>query len=69
VRFRLPDPALRADLRDFLQRWGCVTYEVTDDTIEVIVPDGPERQGRRELDLFLETWRAHHPGLELELLD
>jgi hypothetical protein len=70
VRVRLPDPALRADLRDFLHRWGCVTYEVNDDTIEVIVPDVPaERQGRRELDLYLETWRAYHPGLELELLD
>jgi hypothetical protein len=70
MRVRLPDPALRADLRDFLHRWGCVTYEVSDGAIEVIVPDAPaERQGRRELHLYLETWRAHHPGLELELLD
>jgi hypothetical protein len=70
VRVRLPDLALRADLRDFFHRWGCVTYEVSDDAIEVIVPDAPgQRQGRRELHLYLETWRAHHPGLELELLD
>jgi hypothetical protein len=47
-----------------------VTYEVIDDTIEVIVPDAPtEQQGRRELQLHLETWRAHHPDLELELID
>jgi hypothetical protein len=59
VRVRLPDPALRADLRAFFQRWGCVTYEVSDDALEVIV----------ELHLYLETWRAHHPGLELELVD
>jgi len=53
-----------------VHRWGCVTYVVDDDVIEVIVPDASgERQGRRELDLYLETWRAHHPGLELELLD
>ena len=70
MRVRLPDPALRADLRDFLHRWGFVTYEVNDGVIEVIVPDArAERQGRRELHLYLETWRAHHPGLELELLD
>jgi hypothetical protein len=70
MRIRLPDPALRTDLRDFLHRWGCVTYEVNDGAIEVIVPDAlAERQGRRELHLYLETWRAHHPGLELELLD
>jgi hypothetical protein len=70
VRVRLPDPALRADLRAFFQRWGCVTYEVSDDALEVIVPDAlAERQGRRELHLYLETWRAHHPGLELELVD
>jgi hypothetical protein len=50
--------------------WGCVTYEVSDDALEVIVPDAlAERQGRRELHLYLETWRAHHPGLELELVD
>jgi hypothetical protein len=70
VRVQLPDPALRADLRDFLHRWGCVTYEVNDDTIEVTVPDAPaERQGRRELDLYLETWREHHLGLELASAD
>ena len=70
MRVRLPDPALRADLRDFFHRWGCVTYEVNDEAIEVIVSDAPaERQGRRELELYLETWRAHHPGLELEVLD
>lgn len=46
MRVRLPDPALRADLRDFLHRWGCVTYEVIDGAIEVIVSDAPaERQG------------------------
>jgi hypothetical protein len=70
MRVRLPDPVFRADLRDFLHRWGFVTYEVSDDAIEVIVPDAPaKRQGRRELHLYLETWRAHHPGLELELVD
>jgi hypothetical protein len=46
VRVRLPDPSHRADLRDFFHRWGCVTYEVSDDALEVIVPDAPaERQG------------------------
>jgi hypothetical protein len=28
-----------------------------------------KRQGRRELHLYLETWRAQDPGLEPELLD
>ncbi len=69
MRVRLPDPELRADLRDFFHRWGCVTYEVNDDAIEVIVPDAPAESQGRELHLYLETWRAHHPGLELELLD
>jgi hypothetical protein len=70
MRIRLPDPALRVDLRDFCRRWGCVTYEVGEAAIEVIVPDvAGERQRRRELQLYLETWRAQHPGVELELLD
>jgi hypothetical protein len=41
MRIRLPDPALRADLRDFFHRWGCVTYEANDGAIEVIVPTLP----------------------------
>jgi hypothetical protein len=70
VRVRLPDPALRADLRNFLHRWGCVTSEVNDAAIEIIVPDAADQhQGRRELHVYLETWRAHHPGLELTLRD
>ncbi len=70
MRIRLPDPALRTGLRDFFHRWGCVTYVIADDLIEVLVPDASgERQGRRELNLYLETWRAHHPRLELELQD
>ena len=55
-----------------MQRWGRVTYEVIDAAIEVIVSDAPaepQRRRRRELDIYLETWRAHHPGLELEPLD
>jgi hypothetical protein len=70
LRVRLPDPAPRADLREFFRRWGCFTYEVSDDVIDVIVPDAAgAREGRRELRLYLETWRAHHPACELELLD
>jgi hypothetical protein len=47
-----------------------VTYEVGEAAIEVIVTDvAGERQRRRELQLYLETWRAQHPGVELELLD
>lgn len=38
MRVRLPDPALRADLRDFFRRWGCITYKVNDDAIEVVRP-------------------------------
>lgn len=70
MRVRLPEPALRTELRSFLERWGCVTYVVEDDVIEVLVPDASgEHQERRELDLYLATWRAHHPQAELELLD
>jgi putative transposase len=68
VRVRLPDPALRADLRNFLHRWGCVTYEVNDDAIEIIVPDAADQhQGRRELPRDLAStspWsRADAPRL------
>ncbi len=53
MRVRLPDLALSTDLRDFFHRWGCVTFEVNGDAIEVIVPDAAgERQGRRELHVY-----------------
>ena len=59
VRVRLPDPALRVDLGDFFHRWGCVTYEVGDDTLEVIVPDAPaERQGSESDSAISRTWFA-----------
>jgi hypothetical protein len=67
---RLPDPALRADLRDFLHRWGCATYEVNDDTVEVIIPYVPaERQGAASSISTLRPGAHITRGLELELLD
>jgi hypothetical protein len=70
VRVRLTDSALRTDLRSFLERWGCITYAMEDDVIEVLVPDASgQHEERRELDLYITTWRAHHPRAELELLD
>jgi hypothetical protein len=49
---------------------GLRYYEVNGEAIEVILPDAAcERQERHELRLYLEVWRGHHRGLELELLD
>jgi len=70
VLVRLRDPTLRTDLRDYFHLWGCVTYLIEDEVIEVLVPDASgEHQERRELDLYITTWRAHHPQVELSLLD
>jgi hypothetical protein len=50
------------DLLDTLRRAECVAEQTGPDTIEVYVPRAPTReQARREVDLFLATWRARYP--------
>ena len=70
MRVRLPDPASAPTYEISSTAGAALPTTSNDDTIEVIVTDAPaERQGRRELHLYLDTWRAQHPGPELELLD
>jgi hypothetical protein len=44
--------------------------EAIADTLDVFVPHAPSAaQARRELDLYLATWRARHPDVEADVLE
>ncbi len=70
VRLRLDDPALVANLLDFLGRRGCPGERDSDDTIEVELPDDlPVEQGRLELDLYLRVWQSLHGWTRVDVVD
>jgi hypothetical protein len=70
MRVRIGDPALLRDLLDFLRRAECVAEQASADTLDVFVPHAPSAgQARRELDLYLATWRARHPDVEADVLE
>jgi hypothetical protein len=70
VRLRLDDPALVADLLDFLERRGCAGERDGEDTIDVELPDDLDaEQGRLELDLYLRVWQSLHGWTRVDVVD
>jgi hypothetical protein len=62
-------PALRDDLRAFLERADCVIREYGAQKLEVDIPHAPsEAQGRRELDIYLASWQVMNRGVETYVL-
>jgi hypothetical protein len=58
-------PALRDDLRAFLEHADCVARECHPHELEVEIPHAPsEEQARRELDIYLASWQAMNRGVE-----
>ena len=50
-------------LLDHLRRAECEVREVDDETVDVELPQAGSPEGARlELDLYLQVWRATHPG-------
>jgi hypothetical protein len=63
-------PTALPDLRDFLQRAECVVHARNAYDLEVDLPRAlTPRQGRRELDVYLATWQALHPGIEAYVIE
>lgn len=70
MRVRISDSALLGDLLDFLRRTECVAEQASADSLDVFVPHAPSAaQARREVDVYLATWRARHPGVEAEVFE
>jgi hypothetical protein len=58
-------PALRDDLRAFLEHADCVVRESHPQELEVEIPHAPsEEQARRELDIYLASWQVMNRGVE-----
>jgi hypothetical protein len=63
---RIDEPGLLADLQDYLRATECVAERVSPDELAVSVPGAPtEAQARREIALYLDTWQALNPGVQV----
>jgi hypothetical protein len=63
-------PDLADDLCAFLERAKCVVERCQAHDVEVHLSDAHSNaQGRRELDIYLATWQATHPGVEVYVVD
>ncbi|HXL44829.1 MAG TPA: hypothetical protein VN960_12325 [Gaiellaceae bacterium] len=63
MRVRISDAVLLGDLTDFLEAAECRVRKVGEATLDVAMPRAPSaEQAQREIDIYLKTWQAMHPG-------
>jgi hypothetical protein len=63
MRVRISDAVLMGDLTDFLEAAECRVRKVGEATLDVTMPRAPSAdQAQREIDIYLKTWQAMHPG-------
>jgi hypothetical protein len=63
MRVRISDAVLMGDLTDFLKAAECRVRKVGEATLDVAMPRAPSpEQAQREIDIYLKTWQAMHPG-------
>jgi hypothetical protein len=66
----ISDPALFRDLCAFLQSADCVVGQRLGRKVKVDLPLAySTAQARRELEIYLSTWRAVNPGVEVYIDD
>jgi hypothetical protein len=47
----------------------CTAEQADEDALDVYVPQAPsDDQARREVDIYLKTWQAMHPGARADLV-
>jgi hypothetical protein len=70
MRIRMSDPALAADLLDFLQRSDCVAIQMGIDMFAVSIPKPLSYVAARlELELYLSDWRTWHSEVGTVVID
>jgi hypothetical protein len=67
ARLELREPALAADLIDFLRRRKWEADQVAA-VIDVDLPFLEEERARMELDLLLRVWQSLHDGVAVDLV-
>jgi hypothetical protein len=66
MKVELSDPTLADDLAAFLRRAACEAKSNGGGRVEVSMPASlPEDAARLELDAYLQTWQALHPGVRV----
>jgi hypothetical protein len=64
MKVELSDPTLAQDLVAFLRRAECEVEPNGGGTLRVTMAASlPERAARLELEAYLQTWQALHPGV------
>jgi hypothetical protein len=66
---RLSDSGYTISLRDHLRRVGCVVVERGPAELQVVVDAPSSGQARRELEVYVGTWRATHAGVDVRMLE
>jgi hypothetical protein len=62
VRVRVTDEAFLGNLEAFLVATDCRVRKMGTATLDVTLRAPTEEQAQRELDIYLRTWQAMHPG-------
>src|ERR687888_836270 len=68
MRVRVTDEALVGDLEDFLVAAECRVRKIGKVTLDVTMRAPSQDQARRELDVYLKTWQAMHPGTHARIV-
>jgi hypothetical protein len=68
MRVRVTDESLAGDLEAFLTTTECRARKVGNVTFDVTMRAPSSSQGRRELEIYLRTWEAMHPGAHARLV-
>jgi len=70
MRIRISDPALTADLLDFLQCSDCVAIQIGTDMFAVSIPKPLSYvTARLELELYMSEWRTRHSDVGTVVID
>ena len=70
VKILLTDAALLEALIEYLVAQGCVVEQVGPNLVEASrLSSVRHDQARVELALYLQAWRAAHPGADVRLVD
>jgi hypothetical protein len=69
MRLRIDPPTLRDDLLEFLRASGCLALTEGSNLIETqLLNSVSDRHDRAVLAGFVESWRARHPDVRVEIV-